>query len=85
MLGATTVGALTHPVSIPPRPEELTKNALRDWKTGVELVRTCVATHDTATCAIYSFNAASELTLIVSPFKVVFLLRLCISELQAMG
>ncbi|KAF8971818.1 glycoside hydrolase family 47 protein [Flammula alnicola] len=49
MLGATRTGALTHPVSVPPRPEELSENGKRDWQTGVELVKTCMHTHDTAT------------------------------------
>lgn len=49
MLGATTTGALVHPVSIPPRPEELSEVGKRDWKTGVELIKTCMDTHDTAT------------------------------------
>ncbi|KAA1471635.1 glycoside hydrolase [Dentipellis sp. KUC8613] len=49
MLGATTCGALMHPVSIPPLPEELTEQGRRDWKTGYELLRTCMATHDTQT------------------------------------
>ncbi|KAJ7069712.1 glycoside hydrolase [Mycena amicta] len=49
MLGATTTGALVHPVSIPPRPEELTEQGKRDWKTGMSLVKTCMDTHDTAT------------------------------------
>ncbi|KAJ7672728.1 glycoside hydrolase family 47 protein [Mycena rosella] len=49
MLGATTTGALVHPVSIPPRPEELSEAGKRDWKTGVNLIKTCMDTHDTAT------------------------------------
>jgi len=49
MLGATTAGSLVRPVSIPPLPTELTETGKRDWKTGVELVKTCIATHDTAT------------------------------------
>jgi hypothetical protein len=49
MLGATTVGALVHPVSIPPKPDELSTAGKRDWKNGVELVNTCMATHDSAT------------------------------------
>jgi hypothetical protein len=49
MLGAVTSGALTHPVSIPPRPKELTSTGMRDWKTGVEILKTCISTHDTAT------------------------------------
>jgi len=49
MLGATTSGALVHPVSIPPQPSELSEAGKRDWKTGLELIKTCMATHDTAT------------------------------------
>ncbi|KAG5642014.1 hypothetical protein DXG03_003786 [Asterophora parasitica] len=49
MLGATRTGALVHPVSVPPRKNELTDSGERDWKTGVELVKTCMDTHDTAT------------------------------------
>ncbi|KAJ6613317.1 glycoside hydrolase family 47 protein [Mycena sp. CBHHK59/15] len=48
MLGATTT-ALVHPVSVPPRPEELSEAGKRDWKTGVNLIKTCMDTHDTAT------------------------------------
>lgn len=53
MLGATTAGALVHPVSVPPRPGELSEKGERDWKTGKELVKTCMDTHDTATCASF--------------------------------
>jgi len=49
MLGATQTGALVQPVSVPPRPEELSEKGMRDWQTGVELVKTCMHTHDTAT------------------------------------
>ncbi|TFK72026.1 glycoside hydrolase family 47 protein [Pluteus cervinus] len=49
MLGATRTGALVDPVSIPPRPEELSEKGHRDWKTGGELIKTCMNTHDTAT------------------------------------
>jgi hypothetical protein len=45
MLGATD-GAHA---SIPPKPRELSSTQLRDWKSGVELVKTCMATHDTKT------------------------------------
>ncbi|KAH8836075.1 glycoside hydrolase [Flagelloscypha sp. PMI_526] len=45
MLGATTVGALVTPVSVPPKPSELTPQGLRDWKTGYELIETCMDTH----------------------------------------
>jgi hypothetical protein len=49
MLGATTTGTIVDKVSIPPKPHELTKAGLRDWKSGVELIKTCMGTHDTAT------------------------------------
>ncbi|KAJ7675805.1 glycoside hydrolase [Mycena polygramma] len=49
LLGATTTGALVHPVSIPPKPEELSEAGKRDWKTGVNLIKTCMDTHSTAT------------------------------------
>ncbi|EMD42355.1 glycoside hydrolase family 47 protein [Gelatoporia subvermispora B] len=49
MLGAVTTGAVTQPVSLPPRPEELSPQGQRDWATGIELVETCMRTHDTAT------------------------------------
>ncbi|KAG6865829.1 hypothetical protein C0991_011448, partial [Blastosporella zonata] len=45
MLGATTSGASTMHVSVPPREEELTKNAIRDWKNGVALIDTCIDTY----------------------------------------
>ncbi|KIK02208.1 glycoside hydrolase family 47 protein [Laccaria amethystina LaAM-08-1] len=49
MLGATHTGAVTRqPISIPPLLEELAENGRRDWKTGVELIKTCMDTHDTA-------------------------------------
>ena len=49
LLGATRSGALEQDVSVPPRPEELTEVGRRDWATGIELIRTCMATHDTQT------------------------------------
>ncbi|KZT01183.1 glycoside hydrolase family 47 protein [Laetiporus sulphureus 93-53] len=49
MLGATVTGATTQPVSIPPRTEELTAQGKRDWLSGIELIKTCMATHETAT------------------------------------
>lgn len=52
MLGATTAGALVDRVSVPPLPHELSEQAKRDWLTGVELVKTCMATHDTQTYVI---------------------------------
>ena len=49
LLGATRSGGLEYDVSVPPRPEELTEVGRRDWTTGIELLRTCMATHDTKT------------------------------------
>ncbi|KAJ7597859.1 glycoside hydrolase [Mycena floridula] len=49
MLGATVTGSYVDRVSIPPNKKELSISGNRDWKSGVELVRTCMATHDTAT------------------------------------
>jgi len=36
-------------VSVPPRADELSDLGRRDWTTGIELIRTCMATHDTKT------------------------------------
>jgi len=36
-------------VSVPPRVEELSDLGRRDWTTGIELIRTCMATHGTQT------------------------------------
>lgn len=47
MLGA--VSSTAGPVSVPPRADELPEHAKRDWQTGVELVETCMKTHDTQT------------------------------------
>ena len=33
-----------------PRLKELAENGRRDWKMGVELIKTCMNTHDTAGC-----------------------------------
>jgi hypothetical protein len=49
LLGATRSGAHEHDVSVPPRPEQLAAVGRRDWATGIELIRTCMATHDTKT------------------------------------
>ena len=50
MLGATVTGASKNQVSIPPKTRaQLTSTGKRDWQTGVELVKTCMATHETAT------------------------------------
>ncbi|EJC98796.1 glycoside hydrolase [Fomitiporia mediterranea MF3/22] len=49
MLGAATAGAMTDEISIPPHPSQLTPEAKRDWRIGVELIRTCMVTHKTKT------------------------------------
>ncbi|EKM61778.1 glycoside hydrolase family 47 protein [Phanerochaete carnosa HHB-10118-sp] len=49
MLGATITGATQYPISVPPRPEQLTKQGKRDWVNGVELIKTCMKTHETKT------------------------------------
>ncbi|CAL1694822.1 unnamed protein product [Somion occarium] len=49
MLGAITTGSATGKVSVPPRADELTEQGKRDWLAGVELIETCMRTHDTAT------------------------------------
>lgn len=81
MLGATTAGALADHVSVPPLPHELSEQAKRDWLTGVELVNTCMATHDTQTyvtppdfvcrCCICLFNCrfCSELSAEIVHFR----------------
>jgi hypothetical protein len=50
MLGAVRTHALANVVSIPPRADELTPDGARDWASGVGLLETCLATHDTQTC-----------------------------------
>lgn len=47
LLSATRAGSLGEDVSVPPRAEELSDVGRRDWTTGIELIRTCMATHDT--------------------------------------
>ncbi|KAG6885153.1 hypothetical protein C0993_005516 [Termitomyces sp. T159_Od127] len=42
-------GALVDKVSIPPLDSELSPVGKRDWKSGIELIKTCMDTHDTAT------------------------------------
>ena len=49
MLGAVTTGALKHPVSVPPKADELSEQGQRDWKNGFNLIDTCMATHHTVT------------------------------------
>ncbi|TFK56896.1 glycoside hydrolase family 47 protein [Heliocybe sulcata] len=49
MLGAVTTEALVGDVPVPPSAQLLTPQGVRDWKTGAELIKTCMATHETAT------------------------------------
>ncbi|KAF9266725.1 seven-hairpin glycosidase [Marasmius fiardii PR-910] len=49
MLGATTTGAVSKTVSVPPLAEELTAKGRRDWSTGTSLLESCMRTHETAT------------------------------------
>ncbi|KIM38981.1 glycoside hydrolase family 47 protein [Hebeloma cylindrosporum] len=49
MLGATTTEAIHEKVSVPPRPGQLTLTGQKDWELGVELLKTCVDTYNTAT------------------------------------
>lgn len=60
MLGATITGAI-EPVSIPPLPSQLTPQGKRDWTNGVELIRTCMKTHETRT---YVFRCRVEAGLV---------------------
>lgn len=82
MLGATITGSYVDPASVPPRPKELTPSGMRDWIAGEELIKTCMATHDTATCALL-FHSASNAS---HPcILAVYLLRSCTSEYRVMG
>ncbi|KAF9467017.1 glycoside hydrolase family 47 protein [Collybia nuda] len=45
MLGATTTGTLGDGVSIPPAEDELSEIGDRDWKTGSEILDTCIDTY----------------------------------------
>ena len=49
LLSATLAGGVVSSVSVPPRAEELSDLGRRDWTTGIELIRTCMATHETKT------------------------------------
>ncbi|KIK71637.1 glycoside hydrolase family 47 protein, partial [Collybiopsis luxurians FD-317 M1] len=46
MLSPTIMVAFVSPLSIPPRPTEFMEHVKRDWKNGVELVKTCMHMHD---------------------------------------
>ncbi|RDB27311.1 Mannosyl-oligosaccharide 1,2-alpha-mannosidase MNS3 [Hypsizygus marmoreus] len=45
MLGATTAGADKHSVSVPPMDDELSPTGQRDWKTGMDVIETCIETY----------------------------------------
>ena len=55
MLSVTTTEAIHEMVPLPPRPEQLTPTGWKDWKLGVEFLKTCVDTYDTATQAFFFF------------------------------
>ncbi|KIK71631.1 hypothetical protein GYMLUDRAFT_101804, partial [Collybiopsis luxurians FD-317 M1] len=46
MLSATITVDFVSPLLIPPRPTEFVEHVKRDWKDGVELVKTCMHMHD---------------------------------------
>ena len=81
-MGATTAGALIDHVSTPPLPHELSERAKRDWLTGVELVKTCMATHDTQTYVLLPSPVDSTRLLNRRVFVVDSLQRSCISGLR---
>ena len=49
MLGAVESAAFVDRPSMPPEEKELNVYGWKDWKTGQELIKTCMKTHDTAT------------------------------------
>ncbi|KAK0457421.1 glycoside hydrolase [Desarmillaria tabescens] len=49
MLGAVTSGITRNRVTIPPKVEQMPINAQRDWYLGLELLETCMETHNTET------------------------------------
>ncbi|KAK0487864.1 glycoside hydrolase [Armillaria novae-zelandiae] len=49
MLGAVTSGIMRNRVTIPPKVEQMPINAQRDWYLGLELLETCMETHNTET------------------------------------
>ena len=69
MLGATRTGALVQPVSVPPQDGQFSETGKRDWITGVELVKTCMDTHDTATYVlrvVYNYVPRVQQILVLS-------------------
>lgn len=64
MLGATTSGANASQVSVPPRDEELTEDARRDWKTGMAFIETCMDFYKgTSTCIFFYLGSSETLQL----------------------
>lgn len=82
MLGATFTGAIVHRASIPPQADELSEAGKRDWKTGAELVKTCMNTHDTAT---FVFLCDSRDCFLTSVWVEGCRQKLCILEFRVMG
>ena len=66
MLGAVTAEAVVDNVSVPPRAEELSENGRRDWVNGVNLIETCMLTHETATLVFFMDPCMIKFTL--TPF-----------------
>jgi len=63
MLGAVTTDPRVprNRISRPPSPDQLSEHGLRDWKSGSELLKTCLHTHDTATWVpLFSFMETFE-------------------------
>lgn len=84
MLGAVSANPTVprNKISYPPKEEQLSADGLRDWKVGHELLKTCLATHETVT---YVFNPLLLPKLYLTDdfcyvFLVDSLLRLHISE-----
>ena len=68
MLGATMTEAQGSFVSVPPAASELSAKGRRDWKTGSDLIDTCVDTYqETATCAyIFLLESWSHSNVLIS-------------------
>lgn len=45
MLGATEGAQMT----VPPQFQDFSRSQARDWRTGVDLIKTCLTTHETKT------------------------------------
>jgi hypothetical protein len=62
MLGAVSANPKVprNKISHPPGAEQLSVEGLRDWKIGSELLKTCLHTHDTATCVLVLFGTSAN-------------------------